>query len=57
MTVPPPLTRSSTLDLKLRLRAPYVAPLNILQCMCLKALREFNENENGCKGESEHDCM
>jgi hypothetical protein len=27
------------LDLKIQLRAPYVAPLNIMQCMCLKALR------------------
>lgn len=31
------------LDLKIRLRAPYVAPLNILQCLCLKALRDFQE--------------
>ena len=29
------------LDLKIQLRAPYVAPLNIMQCMCLKALREY----------------
>jgi len=32
---------ATTLDLKIRLRNPYVAPLNILQCLCLKALREF----------------
>ncbi len=32
------------LDLKIRLRAPYVAPLNILQCLCLKALRNYQDN-------------
>lgn len=31
------------LDLKIRLRGPYVAPLNILQCLCLKWLRDFQE--------------
>jgi len=29
------------LDIKIRLRAPYVAPLNILQCTCLKYLRDY----------------
>ena len=29
------------LDVKIHLRAPYVAPLNIMQCICLKAIREF----------------
>ena len=31
------------LDLKISLRAPYVATLNILQCQCLKALREYQD--------------
>ena len=34
---------SADLDLKITLRAPYVAPLNILQCLCLRALREVEE--------------
>jgi len=32
------------LDVKLSLRAPYVAPLNVLQCLCLTALRDVQEN-------------
>jgi len=45
ISAPPANTSMSTpnLDLKIRLRAPYVAPLNILQCLCLKALRDFQE--------------
>lgn len=35
---------TGNLDVKLALRAPYVAPLNILQCLCLKNLREFQES-------------
>ena len=34
---------TADLDLKITLRAPYVAPLNILQCLCLRALREVEE--------------
>lgn len=36
----------SHLDERIKLRAPYVAPLNVLQAMCLKALREFEESQN-----------
>ncbi|KAG1677399.1 hypothetical protein FOA52_010779 [Chlamydomonas sp. UWO 241] len=33
----------ASLDLKLALRNPYVVPLNVLQCLCLSALREVQE--------------
>lgn len=47
------LSSSSTalLQQKLQLRAPYVAPLNILQVYCLKALREIES------GKSPEECM
>mmetsp|Transcript_15103 Transcript_15103/g.26792 ORF Transcript_15103/g.26792 Transcript_15103/m.26792 type:complete len:755 (-) Transcript_15103:169-2433(-) len=32
---------SPHLDEKLRLRAPYVAPLNVLQALCIRALRDY----------------
>ena len=41
------------LDLKIQLRAPYVAPLNIMQCLCLKVLREYQATgtlPGGCVG-------
>ncbi|MEW5318243.1 MAG: hypothetical protein WDW38_009481 [Sanguina aurantia] len=38
---------TAKLDEKLRLRAPYVAPLNILQAMALRARRDFAEKTPG----------
>ena len=41
---------SADLDLKISLRVPYVAPLNILQCLCLRALREVEEKGSDAVG-------
>eukprot|EP00877_Chromochloris_zofingiensis_P014491 jgi/Chrzof1/9296/UNPLg00263.t1_PEPC1[v5.2] len=40
------LNASPELDEKIRLRAPYVAPLNILQVMALYSLRHFDPSED-----------
>lgn len=37
------LHATADLSVKLSLRAPYVAPLNIMQCLCLKSLRDYEE--------------
>jgi phosphoenolpyruvate carboxylase len=37
------MAQAADLEVKISLRAPYVAPLNILQCICLRTLREFEE--------------
>ena len=46
----PFLVQASMLELKIALRAPYVAPLNILQCLCLRALREVEEKGSDAVG-------
>ena len=41
------------LSQKIKLRAPYVTPLNLLQIECLKALRDAEENPDSARGKDE----